>query len=505
MEPLVRMVGIRKTFPGIVANDNVDFELMPGEIHALLGENGAGKTTLMNILYGIYRPDSGRIYVKGKEVSINSPADAIKLGIGMVHQNFLLIDSFTVAENVALGFAKKQIRPDIEVKRRIIELGERYGLKVDPDAYVWQLSAGEKQRVEIIKALYRESDVLILDEPTSVLTPIEVNELFSTLKKLKSEGKGIVFITHKLEEVFQVADRVTVMRKGRVVGVRRRDETSKEELARMMVGREILFRVEKKEREKGPVILEVVDLKALNDKGVLALKGVSFKVHSGEIFGIAGVAGNGQRELIEVITGLRKAISGKVLINGIDMTNRSPREIGLLGTAHIPEERVKMGIMPGMDLAENLILKKYFLPPFCRKGILDLKSIRSNAEKLKTEYDIVAPSIRVKAKFLSGGNIQRLILARELSSDPKLVIAAHPTYGLDVGATEYIRRKLVEERDKGAAVLLVSEDLEEILSLSDTIAVMYQGEIMGIGRPDEFSMEEIGLMMAGSRRMEVSA
>jgi simple sugar transport system ATP-binding protein len=503
MEPLVRMVGIRKTFPGIVANDNVDFELMPGEIHALLGENGAGKTTLMNILYGIYRPDSGRIYVKGKEVSINSPADAIKLGIGMVHQNFLLIDSFTVAENVALGFAKKQIRPDIEVKRRIIELEERYGLKVDPDAYVWQLSAGEKQRVEIIKALYRESDVLILDEPTSVLTPIEVNELFSTLKKLKSEGKGIVFITHKLEEVFQVADRVTVMRKGRVVGVKRREETSKEELARMMVGREILFRVEKKEREKGPVILEVVDLKALNDKGVLALKGVSFKVHSGEIFGIAGVAGNGQRELIEVITGLRKAISGKVLINGIDMTNRSPREIGLLGTAHIPEERVKMGIMPGMDLAENLILKKYFLPPFCRKGILDLKSIRSNAEKLKTEYDIVAPSIRVKAKFLSGGNIQRLILARELSSDPKLVIAAHPTYGLDVGATEYIRRKLVEERDKGAAVLLVSEDLEEILSLSDTIAVMYQGEIMGIGRPDEFSMEEIGLMMAGSRRMKV--
>ncbi|MGY0287734.1 MAG: ABC transporter ATP-binding protein [Candidatus Methanodesulfokora washburnensis] len=503
MEPLVRMVGIRKTFPGIVANDNVDFELMPGEIHALLGENGAGKTTLMNILYGIYRPDSGRIYVKGKEVSINSPADAIKLGIGMIHQNFLLIDSFTVAENVALGFAKKQIRPNIEVKRRIIELGERYGLKVDPDAYVWQLSAGEKQRVEIIKALYRESDVLILDEPTSVLTPIEVNELFSTLKKLKSEGKGIVFITHKLEEVFQVADRVTVMRKGRVVGVKRREETSKEELARMMVGREILFRVEKKEREKGPVILEVVDLKTLNDKGVLALKGVSFKVHSGEIFGIAGVAGNGQRELIEVITGLRKAISGKVLINGIDMTNRSPREIGLLGTAHIPEERVKMGIMPGMDLAENLILKKYFLPPFCRKGILDLKSIRSNAEKLKTEYDIVAPSIRVKAKFLSGGNIQRLILARELSSDPKLVIAAHPTYGLDVGATEYIRRKLVEERDKGAAVLLVSEDLEEILSLSDTIAVMYQGEIMGIGRPDEFSMEEIGLMMAGSRRMKV--
>jgi simple sugar transport system ATP-binding protein len=505
MEPLVRMVGIRKTFPGVVANDDVDFELMPGEVHALLGENGAGKTTLMNILYGIYRPDSGRIYVKGREVSINCPADAMKLGIGMVHQNFLLIDRFTVAENVALGFAKKQIRPDIEVKRRIIELGERYGLKVDPDAYIWQLSAGEKQRVEIIKALYRESDVLILDEPTSVLTPIEVNELFSTLKKLRSEEKGIVFITHKLEEVFQIADRITVMRKGGVVGVKRREETSKEELARMMVGREILFRVEKKEREKGAVVLEVVDLRALNDKGVPALKGVSFKVRSGEIFGIAGVAGNGQKELVEVITGLRKVPSGKVLINGIDVTNRSPREIGLLGTAHIPEERVKMGIMPGMDLAENLILKRYFLPPFCRKGVLDLKSIRSTAEKLKTEYDIIAPSIMTKAKFLSGGNIQRLILARELSSAPKLVIAAHPTYGLDVGATEYIRRKLIEERDKGAAVLLVSEDLEEVLSLSDTIAVMYQGEIMGIGRPDEFSMEEIGLMMAGSRRMEVSA
>ncbi len=505
MEPLVRMVGIRKIFPGVVANDNVDFELMPGEIHALLGENGAGKTTLMNILYGIYRPDSGRIYVKGKEVSINCPADAMKLGIGMVHQNFLLIDRFTVAENVALGFAKKQIRPDVEVKKRIIELGEKYGLRVDPDAYIWQLSAGEKQRVEIIKALYRESDVLILDEPTSVLTPIEVSELFSTLRKLKSEGKGIVFITHKLEEVFQIADRITVMRKGKVVGVKRREETSKEELARMMVGREVIFRVEKKEREKGPVVLEVVDLRALNDKGVLALKGVSFKVHSGEIFGIAGVAGNGQKELVEVITGLRKALSGRVLINGIDVTNKSPREIGLLGTAHIPEERVKMGIMPGMDLAENLVLKRYFLPPFCRKGVLDMRRIKSNAEKLRTEYDIMAPSIRTKAKFLSGGNIQRLILARELSSAPKLVIAAHPTYGLDVGATEYIRRKLVEERDKGAAVLLVSEDLEEILSLSDTMAVMYQGEIMGIGRPDELSMEDIGLMMAGSKRMEVSA
>ena len=505
MEPLVRMVGIRKTFPGVVANDNVDFDLMPGEIHALLGENGAGKTTLMNILYGIYRPDSGRIYVKGREVSINCPADAMKLGIGMVHQNFLLIDRFTVAENVALGFAKKQIRPDVEVKKRIIELGEKYGLKVDPDAYIWQLSAGEKQRVEIIKALYRESDVLILDEPTSVLTPIEVNELFYTLTKLKKEGKGIVFITHKLEEVFQIADRITVMRKGRVVGVKRREETSKEELARMMVGREVLFTLEKKEREKGPVVLEVVDLRALNDKGILALKGVSFKVHSGEIFGIAGVAGNGQKELVEVITGLRKALSGRVLINGVDVTNKSPREIGLLGTAHIPEERVKMGIMPGMDLAENLVLKKYFLPPFCRKGILDIKSMRSNAEKLKAEYEIIAPSIRTKAKFLSGGNIQRLILARELSAAPKLVIAAHPTYGLDVGATEYIRRKLIEERDKGAAVLLVSEDLEEVLSLSDTIAVMYQGEIMGIGRPDEFSMEDIGLMMAGSKRMEVRA
>jgi len=505
MEPLVRMVGIRKTFPGVLANDNVDFELMPGEVHALLGENGAGKTTLMNILYGIYRPDSGRIYVKGREVSISCPADAMRLGIGMVHQNFLLIERFTVAENVALGFARKQIRPDIEVKRRIMELGEKYGLKVDPDAYVWQLSAGEKQRVEIIKALYRESDVLILDEPTSVLTPIEVKELFSTIKKLRSEGKGIVFITHKLEEVFQIADRITVMRKGRVVGVKRREETSKEELARMMVGREVLFRVEKREREKGPVVLEVSDLRALNDKGIIALKGVSFRVHSGEIFGIAGVAGNGQKELVEVITGLRKALSGKVLINGVDVTNRSPREIGLLGTAHIPEERVKMGIMPGMDLTENLVLKRYFLPPFCRKGLLNLGSMRSNAERLVKEYDIMAPSIRTKAKFLSGGNIQRLILARELSSAPRLLIAAHPTYGLDVGATEYIRRKLVEERDRGAAVLLVSEDLEEVLSLSDTMAVMYQGEIMGIGRPDELSMEDIGLMMAGSKRMEVSA
>ncbi len=498
--PLVRMEGIVKRFPGVLANDHVDFELVPGEVHALLGENGAGKTTLMNILFGIYTPDEGRIYVRGEEVWIGSPRDAIRLGIGMVHQHFLLVDRHTVAENVALGFAESQLSPLREVRRRISEFSERYGLKVDPDAYVWQLSAGEQQRVEIIKALYAGADILILDEPTSVLTPQETRELFEVLRRMRDEGKGVIFITHKLEEVMAVADRVTVLRRGKVIGTVPASETDERSLARMMVGREVLFRLEKGEVQVGPPALEVRDLWVVGDRGLDAVRGVTMTVRRGEIYGIAGVAGNGQRELIEAIAGLRKVKSGSIHISGVDVTNKSPKVIHGMGVAHVPEERLRHGIVPNLSVAENLVLKDYDREPFSRGVLLNYEAIERNAEDLVERFEIVTPSIRTPAKLLSGGNIQRLICAREFSREPKVILAAHPTYGLDVGATESIRRLLLEERSRGAAVLLVSEDLEEVLNLSDRVGVMYGGEIVGEFRPGEVDMEEVGLMMAGVRR-----
>ena len=503
--PIVEMKGIVKKFPGVVANDHIDFEVREGEIHALLGENGAGKTTLMNILYGIYQPDEGEIYIRGRKVEIRSPRDAMRLGIGMVHQHFMLVEKHTVAENIALGFASKFFFPTEEVALKIREFSEKYGLTVDPDAYIWQLSAGEQQRVEIIKALYRGADILILDEPTSVLTPREINELFSILKRMKDEGKAIIFITHKLDEVFAISDRVTVLRKGKVIGKLRTSETNKRELARLMVGREVLFRLKRTEVKKGNVVLEVIDLHALDDRGLPALKGVSFSIREGEILGLAGVAGNGQKELVEVLTGLRKAEKGRVLIRGIDVTNASPREIAELGVAHIPEERLKHGLVPNMSVAENLILKRYYKPPYCEKFFIDRRKVIEDANKLIEEFNIVTPSPLTPAKLLSGGNIQRLILARELASSPSLIIAAHPTYGLDVGATEYIRKILLNERERGSAILLVSEDLEEIMELSDRVAVMFEGEIMGILPVEKANLEDIGLMMAGAKRMGVVA
>jgi len=497
---LVRMVDIVKRFPGVLANDHVSFELRVGEIHALLGENGAGKTTLMNILYGIYHPDGGEIYVRGRRVEIRSPRDAMNLGIGMVHQHFMLVDRHTVAENVALGYAKSLFNPLGEIRERLREFAEKYGLKVDPDAYIWQLSAGEQQRVEIIKALYHGADILILDEPTSVLTPQETKELFKIIRRMGDEGKGIIFITHKLDEVFEVADRVTVMRRGRVVGTLKASETTKEELARMMVGREVLFRLEKERVERGKPVLEVENLHALNDRGLPAVRGVSFRVHEGEIFGIAGVAGNGQRELAEVIVGLRRATAGRVVIDGVDVTNRSPRFIASRGVAHIPEERLRHGIVPNLTVAENLILKDYHKEPYSRGILLNHSKVVEDAERLINRFDIVTPSPFTPAKLLSGGNIQRLICARELHKEPRLIVAAHPTYGLDVGATEYIRGILLDQRRRGAAVLLISEDLEEVLQLSDRVGVMFNGEIVGIMRPEEVSIEEIGLMMAGAKR-----
>ncbi|HDM27029.1 MAG TPA: ABC transporter ATP-binding protein, partial [Candidatus Bathyarchaeota archaeon] len=461
-------------------------------------ENGAGKTTLMNILYGIYQPDEGEIYVRGRRVRIRSPKDAIRLGIGMVHQHFMLVYTHTVAENIALGLpTAKFFLPLREVEEKIRELSERYGLKVDPKAKIWQLSTGEQQRVEILKILYRGAEVLILDEPTAVLTPREAEELFAVMRRMAKEGRAIVFITHKLEEVMAVSDRVTVLRKGRVVATLKTSETDKRELARLMVGREVLFRLEKAPAKLGRVVLDVKNLKALNDRGLVAVRGVSFQVREGEIFGIAGVAGNGQKELVEAITGLRRAEEGKILLMGEDITNHTPRDLIDRGVYHIPEERIRMGLVPNMTVAENLVLKSYRRPPFCRSLLLDYGEIRKYAEKMVSKYNIVTPSIDTPAKLLSGGNIQRLILARETSGRPRLVVAAHPTYGLDVGATEYIRKLLLKLREQGAAILLVSEDLEEVLTLSDRVAVMFEGQFMGVLKAEEADMEEIGLMMAG--------
>ncbi len=500
-QALVLLKDITKRFPGVVANDQVTFALQPGEVHALLGENGAGKTTLMNILYGLYRPDSGEIWIKGKRVEIRSPRDAVRLGIGMVHQHFKLVRPHTVAENVALGLAGTPFwAPARVVGQKLRELSHHYGLPVDPERRVWELSAGEQQRVEILKALVRGAEVLILDEPTSVLTPQEAQELFKVLARMKAEGHGIIFISHKLDEVLSVADRITVMRRGKVVGTVQAQDTNKAELARMMVGREVVFRLTKAVCRPGEEALRAQDLYARDDRGLWALKGVSFGVCRGEILGIAGIAGNGQRELVEVLAGLRPAERGKIVLLGQDVTNRSPRLLSDLGCAHVPEERIRMGIVPGLPVEENLILKHHHRWPFSWRGFLQAWAIRSFAEKAVEEYGIMTPSLRTPAKLLSGGNIQRLILARELSGEPAVVIAAHPTYGLDVGAAEQIRQLLLRQREKGAAVVLVSEDLEEIMELSDRIAVMFRGEIMGVVAASEATVEEIGLMMAGERR-----
>jgi len=501
-ENVVRMMGIVKRFPNVVANDHIDFDIKAGEIHALLGENGAGKTTLMNILFGIYHTDEGEIYIRGERVAIKSPKDAIELGMGMVHQHFMLVYPHTVAENIALGLpTSKFFFPAREVEKEVLELSEKYGLKVDPKARIWQLSVGEQQRVEIIKVLYRGARVLILDEPTSVLTPGETEELFMILRRIAEEGRAVVFITHKLDEALAISDRTTVLRRGKVVKTVDTSKTSKRELASMMVGREVLFRLERKHVERGKVVLEVRNLHALNEKRLPAVKGVSFTVRESEILGIAGVAGNGQRELVEVITGLRNATKGEVLILGADVTNRSPGEIADKGVAHVPEERIRMGLVPNMSVAENLILKKYRHAPFSNKLLLKFTSIDEQAEKLISQYNIITPSKETPAKLLSGGNIQRLILARETSENPRLVVAAHPTYGLDVGATEHIRLLLLKQRERGVAILLVSEDLEEIMSLSDRIAVMLGGEIMGIVDAEGAKKEDIGLMMTGAKRI----
>ncbi len=496
---IVELRGITKRFGSVVANKNVSFFLEEGEIHTLLGENGAGKTTLMNILYGFYTPDEGEIYVKGKKVRISAPIDAINLGIGMVHQHFTLVPSFTVVENILLGRDIESVPNLNKASEDLRRLSEQFGLKVDPFAKVWQLSVGEMQRVEILKLLYRNVDVLILDEPTAVLTPQEADELFSTLRELKKHGKSIVFISHKLNEVMNISDRITVLKRGEVVGTVNKEDTSPKELAKMMVGREVILKMEKKEKKIGKMVLKVKDIEALNDKGLKALRGISLSVKAGEILGIAGVAGNGQKELAEVLSGLRKVIGGKIYIDEKDVTNKGTRFLIEMGESFIPEDRHKYGVSPHLSVKDNIILKKYRKPPFSKGNILNHKEIENYAKRLVKQYDVMTPSIQTPVKLLSGGNMQKLILARELDGDIKFILAFHPTRGLDIGATEFVYKKLLEASYQGAAILLIAGDLEEIFTLSDRVVVIYEGEIVGDALPKEENLEKIGLLMAGIR------
>ncbi len=495
----LEMRGITKRFPGVLANDKCDFDVHTGEVHALLGENGAGKSTLMKILYGLYHPDEGQILLNGKPVTISSPTDSINLGIGMIHQHFMLVPTLTVAENVALGLpSSRGALTDLDrVSKRILELAKIYGLKIDPDAYVWQLSVGQQQRVEIIKALYRGAALLILDEPTAVLTPQEVDELFAIMKQMVRDGHALIFISHKLHEVVEISNRVTVLRDGRKIGTRPTSEITKQDLANWMVGREVGFTPDRGKTDLGEVRLQLDGVKCGSDRGTPGLRGVSLEVRSGEILGIAGVSGNGQRELAETITGLRKITGGHVYLENKDITNLPPGEITEHMLSYIPEERMRDGVIKEFTVAENLILREHHKAPYSHNGLLNLRGIASHADQLIKEFRVKTPSRDTLAKNLSGGNIQKVVLARELSRQPRVILAAQPTRGLDIGATEYVREQLLEQRRKGAAILLISEDLDEILALSDRIAVLYEGQVMDIVPREDATPEKLGLLMAG--------
>ncbi len=501
----LEMVNISKSFQGFFANKDNSLHINSGEILGLLGENGAGKTTLMNILYGLYQPDAGagKIKINGKTVKITSPLESIHQGIGMVHQHFMLIQNHSVIENIALGYKKTPFFfPSTKILEKVLEFSKQFNFSIDPSRKVWQLSAGEQQRVEIIKALLNGADLLILDEPTSVLTPQEIRELFRILKDMKTRGHMVIIITHKLDEIMEICDRVTVLRKGKIVGDADTAHTDKKSLARMMIGRDVLFNVNRERLTRGEKVLSVSNLHVPGDKGSLpAVKNISFDVFSREIFGIAGVAGNGQRELAEAITGIRKIESGKVVTGKREITNLPPRKIYDHGVSHVPEERIKFGIAPGLFLYDNAILKQHHLEKFSKNIFLEYSRIKHHTRSLVENYKVAAHSIDVEVKNLSGGNIQKLILGREISDKPSLLVASHPTYGLDVGATEYLREQLLIRRREGGAVLLFSEDLEEIFELCDRIAVIFQGEFMGIlDDSDDEKLADIGLMMAGSVR-----
>lgn len=499
MEQFLEMKNVTKVFGSVIANKDVNFDLKRGEVHALLGENGAGKSTLMSILYGMYSLTSGEIIVKGKPRHIASPRDAIDLGIGMVSQHFMLVQAFTVVENIVLGMSKKtgHVISLQKAAKEIAELSKRYQLDVDPFAKISQLSVGQQQRVEILKALYRKADILILDEPTAVLTPAETEGLFKVVRRLTAENHGVIFISHKLNEVMEISDRITVLREGRTTGTIAKSDTTQKELARMMVGRDVLFTVQKKEAKPDGIALNVDGVTVINRKKVKVVDDIHFQVRRGEIFGIAGVDGNGQSELIEAITGLMHISSGRVEIGGKDMTNAHPKDILHQHVSHIPQDRQSRGIVMNMTLEENFILQTYDEPPF-KKGIFfDTHAIQNRTEEVIGLYDVKTPSGKEVISHLSGGNQQKLVYGRELSRDPELLIAAHPTRGVDIGAIEFMHKRILEQRDRNCAVLLISTELEEIMQLSDRIGVMYEGKMMGILDAKDADLNTIGLLMAG--------
>jgi simple sugar transport system ATP-binding protein len=500
MTPILELRNITKRFPGVLANDRVSLTLEAGEIHALLGENGAGKSTLMNILYGLYQPDEGEILVRGKPIKVTSPKDAIAAGIGMVHQHFMLVPVLTVTENVMLGDEMLQGGVFLDRKRaaaRVREISEQYGLRVDPDAYIKDLAVGLQQRVEIIKLLFRNADILILDEPTAVLTPQEVTELFKIIRTLVDKGKSIIFITHKLKEVMAIADRITVLRLGAVVGGTRPQETSENKLASMMVGREVVLEVQKAPATPGEVVLRLIHLEVLDERNSVAVDNVSLEVCAGEVLGIAGVQGNGQTELVEAVTGMRPVLAGKIEIGGHDTTRASPREVIELGVAHVPEDRQRDGLVLSYPIRDNMVLSTYYLAPFARGVALQDEAIDEAAVQRVQQFDVRTPSIETPAGSLSGGNQQKVIVAREFSRPTKLLVASQPTRGLDVGSIEYIHARIIEKRNNGLAVLLVSSELDEILALADRIAVMYRGKIVATVDAAAATKEYLGLLMAG--------
>ena len=499
-EPIVRLQKISKYFPGVLANDKVDFDLRKGEIHTLLGENGAGKSTLMSVLDGLYQPDEGDIYIDGQLVRFHSPTDAMRHGIGMIHQHFMLVETLTVLENVILGVKSEPFYINKKkTAEKIREISDQYNFGINPFLKIWQLSVGEQQKVEIIKTLFRGARVLILDEPTAVLTPQEADAFFEILEKMVGEGKSIIFISHKLNEVMKISDRITVLRKGKVVGTVQKKDTSEEKLAEMMVGRKVLFSLERKllKQEDQHEILRLENVEAFDDKGVKALKGINLEIRSGEIFGLAGVSGNGQRILSDAIAGLRSISSGKILLKGEDITGFSPYAIAQRGLNYIPPDRLKMGLIPNLSSLNNAILRCYTREPVSKGWFIDYAEASRFADKLIEEYDIMVPRKEAPVKLLSGGNMQKLLFAREATENPDVLIAVHPTRGLDIGATEFIRKELLKQRNNGVAVLLISEDLDEIFMLSDRIGVIFEGQILEVMDIQEADLEKIGLLMAG--------